>query len=420
MYQKTHISEDTHNAFVDKYGGMTQKTYWAKVKQGWTSERIAMLKDGEINSVALILYKTIPFTLSKICYVPRGPVCQSDNPDDYLAIIKEIKKSARKKGALNVKFDPFITSDNTALMAAFKAAGYIHHGLAKGFKYIQPNHVMIAKLAASADAFWSELPAQTRNMIQKCQDHGFVCHKASKAELPAFQKLMNETGERHEMTVRSRAYFENLIDAYTSADEVDFFLTKLIPEKFKQSIIQENDDITKDKNKLERKLEKPLSDKKITNIQSELAILNKRLQKNQILSLEMDELLRQGVTEVPLAGGILIYSGDTANYLYGATSDAYAHYYAGYLSVWTMMQEAIQRHKTYFDFGGVSGYTGEEAKEDGLYLFKRKFNGELFSTIGEWDTIINPPLYRGLKIILKARKKGIHRVQTFKHAKLKP
>jgi len=105
----------------------------------------------------------------------------------------------------------------------------------------------------------------------------------------------------------------------------------------------------------------------------------------------------------PLAGLMVFYEGDTAYYLYGASSNEQRHLMPTYLIQWEAMRWAKARGCQYYDLWGipaadVATLEAEfEQRHDGLwgvYRFKRGFGGEVKQAIGAFDYVYQPWLYR--------------------------
>jgi lipid II:glycine glycyltransferase (peptidoglycan interpeptide bridge formation enzyme) len=107
--------------------------------------------------------------------------------------------------------------------------------------------------------------------------------------------------------------------------------------------------------------------------------------------------------DTPLAALMVFALGDTASYLYGASSSEERQRMPTYALQWAAMRWARDRGCTQYDLWGVPDYPEEvlEAqfteRSDGLwgvYRFKRGFGGELKRTVGAADRVYNKLLYR--------------------------
>lgn len=114
-----------------------------------------------------------------------------------------------------------------------------------------------------------------------------------------------------------------------------------------------------------------------------------------------------------LLAAIMVFAlGDTAWYLYGASSRDKGNLYATYGIQWAAIQWAKQRGCRRYDLWGVPDH--DEAmleaqfkeRRDGLwgvYGFKRGWGGEVRRSLGAWDKAFNPLVYAAYRAALKLR-----------------
>ena len=86
-----------------------------------------------------------------------------------------------------------------------------------------------------------------------------------------------------------------------------------------------------------------------------------------------------------------------------------------YLLQWEAMRWAKRQGCTQYDLWGVPDLS-EEALEDqfmdrsdglwGVYRFKRGFGGKVRRTIGAWDKVYRPALYRMYQIYIRSRREA--------------
>lgn len=116
--------------------------------------------------------------------------------------------------------------------------------------------------------------------------------------------------------------------------------------------------------------------------------------------------------DTPLVGIMVFALGDTAWYLYGASSREKSNLYATYGIQWQAIQWAKAKGCTYYDLWGIPDEeeTTLEAqfkeRSDGLwgvYGFKRGWGGEIVRSLGTWDKVFNPLVYTAYRTALKLR-----------------
>lgn len=105
----------------------------------------------------------------------------------------------------------------------------------------------------------------------------------------------------------------------------------------------------------------------------------------------------------PLAGLMAFAHGDTAWYFYGASTDEERNRMPTYLLQWEAIWWAKTRGCKVYDLWGVPDHPENELEESfldrsdglwGVYRFKRGFGGQLQRTIGTWDRVYQPLVYK--------------------------
>jgi lipid II:glycine glycyltransferase (peptidoglycan interpeptide bridge formation enzyme) len=104
-----------------------------------------------------------------------------------------------------------------------------------------------------------------------------------------------------------------------------------------------------------------------------------------------------------LAGLVAFAFGDTAIYMYGASSDEHRNRMPAYPLQWEAMLWAREQGCRTYDLWGVPDEDGETLEAEftrrsdglwGVYRFKRGFGGRLLRTVGTWDLVYAPLRYR--------------------------
>ncbi len=105
-----------------------------------------------------------------------------------------------------------------------------------------------------------------------------------------------------------------------------------------------------------------------------------------------------------LAGIIVIFDGDTATYLYGASSNNKRNLMPAYALQWEAMKKARERGCRKYDMFGIPPVNDPDHPMYGLYRFKTGFGGEIHHRLGAWDykySSLVYPIYRGIEALRK-------------------
>ncbi len=143
----------------------------------------------------------------------------------------------------------------------------------------------------------------------------------------------------------------------------------------------------------------------------------------KMLSVFSEEDLSLFVAEFEgyvLAANLILFSGDTATYLHGGTSDVHREMMAPVLLQWEQMREAKRRGCRWYDFGGVrTPSSGEDQLSginawEGITRFKLGFSPDTPTKIfpGCYDVVIDRKRY-GLYLHLRFLQRNLSILRKF-------
>lgn len=126
------------------------------------------------------------------------------------------------------------------------------------------------------------------------------------------------------------------------------------------------------------------------------------------------ELLMAYYAERPIAGLVVFAQGNTAWYMFGASTDEERNRMPTYLIQWEAMKWAKNRGCNVYDLWGIPDTDEENLEEEflkkhsheglwGVYRFKRGFGGDVLRSVGAWDRIYYPGIYKLYQQIMRNR-----------------
>lgn len=105
--------------------------------------------------------------------------------------------------------------------------------------------------------------------------------------------------------------------------------------------------------------------------------------------------------EKPVAGAVILQSGDTAHYAYAGSYPEARKLEAGTVLLWHAMQNAKNRGVRWFDLFGVAPPDAPSSHPwTGFSTFKRKFGGEDIELGGTWQLPVNQARYKAYRASL--------------------
>ncbi|MEQ6029817.1 lipid II:glycine glycyltransferase FemX [Staphylococcus saccharolyticus] len=392
--EKMNITNQEHDAFVKSHpnGDLLQLSKWADTKKltGWYSRRIAVGEKGEIKGVGQLLFKKVPKLSFTLCYVSRGFVIDYSDKEALKALVESAIEVAKTEKAYAIKIDPDVEVDKGAeAIKNLRDLGFKHKGFKEGLSedYIQPRMTMITPIDKTDDELIQSFERRNRSKVRLALKRGTNVEHANRDGLTTFAKLMKITGERDGFLTRDISYFENIYDALHSDGDAELFLVKLEPKPVLDKVKQDLDDQLKEKEKLQSKKQ----DKKTLNKLNDIE--NKIIKSNELRD-NMIKLEKEHPEGIYLSGALLMFAGQKSYYLYGASSNDYRDFLPNHHMQFEMMRYAREHGATTYDFGGTDNNPDKDSEHYGLWAFKRVWGTYLSEKIGEFDYVLNSPLYK--------------------------
>ena len=208
---------------------------------------------------------------------------------------------------------------------------------------IQPPRTIVIDLEPSEDDLLMEMKSKTRYNIRLAERKEVIVRPSS--DMKTFHQMMLTTGSRDEFGIHSFEYYQRAYDIFSQKDACVLLIAEY---------------------------------------------------QNQ-----------------PLAGIMAFAHGDTAWYFYGASTNQERNRMPTYLLQWEAMLWAKRRSCKRYDLWGIPDYPEETLENQfidrsdglwGVYRFKRGFGGEVRRTIGAWDRVYRPGIYKLYQTWTKSRR----------------
>jgi lipid II:glycine glycyltransferase (peptidoglycan interpeptide bridge formation enzyme) len=123
------------------------------------------------------------------------------------------------------------------------------------------------------------------------------------------------------------------------------------------------------------------------------------------------ELLLAEVEGEAVAGLLLFFYGQTAWYLYGASTERQRHLMPNHLMQWQAICRAKARGCTCYDMWGAPDNFDETDRMWGVYRFKQGFGGQVLQGLGAFDYPVKPALYWAFSAALPRLRSWLRRLR---------
>jgi len=209
------------DAFVSQARDASLLQAWAwgslKSRYGWRVARYFWVDGGMPVGAIAVLRRGLPGGLA-LNYAPRGPVLDG-RLEQWPAFWQALRERLAQDGGTVLKLDPEWTTDAERAVLTQTGALPSRHP-------IQHQATMLVDISGG-DAAMTRLKESTRRNIRTGikQGIGVEASEAS-AAMDSFYELLQETATREQFTIRSRAYYQDLLSLFRERGQVAVYLAR--------------------------------------------------------------------------------------------------------------------------------------------------------------------------------------------------
>lgn len=409
------LTEEQFTKFVNthKYNNFYQTVNYAKVmkSEGYNYHLLGFENNSnELIGATMILFKNVFFNY-KIAYAPFGFLIDYSNSDLIEELTNKLKILLLKQKFIYLKINPKIhcserdkkgnislyNPEVNDILEILQKNDYIHYGFNNFFENKKPRWNAVVKLTASNDNLYKNLSKQTKNKISKAKRHGIEIIEGTEDDLDTLFEFVKR---KHK---RSKKYYKNILKEFD--ENAKIYLAKINSESYiinSKNLYEEeqviNDEYNEKLQELSRKgkditsiiNKKMESDKRLSNYQSNLA------QATNFFSKYQNGIIIGGLLAIKYQNGV--------NLIIEGFNKKFSSFNPNYLLKWELIKKFNQEELNYFNLNGIVGEFKEKNKYSGLNEMKLGFNASAIEYIGEFDLVINKPLYNIYKKKLEKNK----------------
>ena len=397
------IEKERYEEFVKKHpkSHFLQSYAWgefAKKEKNLTPYYVGLENDKhQLVAATLLLEKHLPLGYCYL-YAPRGYIIDFKDYELLKTFTEEIKKYAKKKKAIFVKIDPdiiyheedcnqevIIEKDDQAYQS-LKKLGYRHLGFTKNFETMQPRYSFRIDLTKPWEEVEKNFSKTTKQRIKKAEDLLVDVKIGTDKDINTFYQLMILTETRKDFVTHNEKYYQSLYKIWNQDNECNLFLGSVDLDKIIKKQTELKQEITEELTKFDHEnLSKSEKSKKNE--------LEKRKDKLETDIQKYQQAQKEYGTNITLSAHFIIEYGDKAWVLYAGNHNILTDTYTNYKTYEQHIKYYYEKKiKTYDQFGTI----GDLRKENpllGLHEFKKKFGGNYVEFTGEFDLVLNKPMY---------------------------
>jgi peptidoglycan pentaglycine glycine transferase (the first glycine) len=217
------ICEDpsSWDGFVSQADDASVLQAWAwgslKSRYGWRVQRYFWVDQGKPTAAAAVLRRSLPGGLA-LNYAPRGPILDG-HLDQWPAFWQALRERLAQEGGTVLKVDPEWTTDGQRAVLTQTGGLPSRHP-------IQHQATWLVDISGGDQAM-ARLKESTRRNIRTGIKQGITVEASdASAALDSFYELLQETAAREQFTVRSRAYYQDLLSLFRERGQVAVYLAR--------------------------------------------------------------------------------------------------------------------------------------------------------------------------------------------------
>ena len=189
--------------YILEHGGHPLQLWgWGELKagHGWNASRLFAYNDSEeIIGAVQVLIRKLPLPFRSIAYVPRGPIVQDNQKDEFLHELSNFVKSRYHSVSLTIEPD---TEEFT-----------VPKGWVKASNRILPSQTVILDLNRSESELLADMAKKTRQYIRKSAAEAIQIKTIkTKEDLTKCLDIYKDTAKRAKFALHSYQYYVDVFD----------------------------------------------------------------------------------------------------------------------------------------------------------------------------------------------------------------
>lgn len=398
------ISPSEHDGFLNghKKEHFMQTSVWGEIKAAggaWHSVAVGMFYDNVLVASSMLLWRKLPVIGKKLYYAPRGFIIDFDDWDLVRNFTHRLKEYIKEHGAVYLLVDPdyyfCVKNEYDEVIKApddfvkkMEALGYVHGGFNMGFEGTQPRFTFRLYLDGTIDDVYGRFDRFNKKGLRQAEENGIEVYEEDNIDL--FYEIMTQTADRDNFIQSPKSYYDRVYHTLKPYGMSNMYFAKYTPKKhislIDNLIKQSEDEIDGVRKKIEIKETPKL---KTALLQADQK--KERYEKLKETATEYDEKYPDGIV---LSAGININTKNRGWTIFGGSRPILREMNANYAITYHAIKSFHARGMEFMDFFGTIGNATQESDHWGIHRFKKKFSGRYIEFPGEFNLVVNKPVYK--------------------------
>lgn len=407
-------------AYNHEQASFYQTINWGELKKenGWKNYLVGVKENKKVIGACLLLSKVTPIK-KNMFYAPRGFLIDYNNFELLEFFTKEIKKFIKVHNGIFLKIDPYLPYQERDVNGDVVQGGYNnkeafnnliklkykHFGFNMMQEALQPRWIFVTPTKnTTVDEVMKNMDSKTRQILRKNERNKIRVREIGYDEIDKFKDIMQHTGDRRDFIDRGLEYYQNMYKYLHDDGILKIMIAEINTKELIDEYEKEINTIRKDREtreKLYKKDPSKMNEKKYIQKQKDCDREIERIEKNKKHIKELQDKYGDVIT---LGGILFLIHGNEVLSLVGGSYKEFMEFQSAYTVHFEGLKYAIENNYDRYNFYGITGVFDSNNPLYGLYSFKRDFGGKVVEFIGEFDLIINKPLYIGYKVSFKLYK----------------
>lgn len=400
------INEQTFKRFISEYDSymhyLHDDLYYDYISGIYETHLLGLYEDETLIGVSM-LSATSVMKKYRLFTSHTGPLIKDFNNERLEFFLREIDAYVQKNDALQLIHSPYHIyqmhdkdgkkiedeKNNPDIIKIYEKLGYNHHGFTKqlvteellryqGVLDITPSEKELMKNMDSTTRYNTKqaeiMPVRLRYLDEDEYDDFIEIYKETEERI-GFDPVPSQKIKNLLKTLKEKMF---LVMTYVNVDE---YLDQLAEER--DVLLREKEDILeKEKQGRATKGQK----KKLEQIEQQLDSKYSRIEKVEGYKAEFG-------TDLNLSAAMYYYNNHEMVYLFSGSYPELSFFKGTNYATWEMIRKAKELGLKRFNFFGLTGDFTENAKDYGVYRFKKGYNIEIEELPGTFDKVFNKLIF---------------------------
>lgn len=344
-------------------------------------------------------------------YAPKGFLIDYNNEELLTTFTNKLKEYLKERKFVFIKLDPLIPYQiynkekkiiyqNKNIMPFLKRLGYNHLGFNNYFEtHNSRYYVYLNTNKDSLEDTFKKVSRNVKRSIQNSLNMGITIHKGDINNLDLFYSLISKKTKLTKEDIQS--YFNTYNNNQNS---FEVYFAKIDPQIYVNNYRYLEREEFKKNNYLYQKI--------VESNNQNRKLINKKLVSDKVLQKYKKEIVNATNIYSKFPNGLIvgtcaiIKNNKEITFFIDGYEEKLREVHSSYFLKWEIIKKYMKEGYTLFNLGEISGNMNKENnKYYGLYFSKMGFNSKVVEYPGEFDLIINSPLYSIFYNIMHLRSK---------------